>query len=475
MIVCICVIKSKGSIEGYRLMDSSTLEYKDVQRSSCRKNIGKVVNLEVVDGEIRFTGGQDSLYPVYISDTAEVYNKEMIVCVRRADGKLSKQDYIEEIMQYMHGETMEEDGSINTYVSNYSGEVQAVRPKELQDLIVDRKCLNVIEGYTGGLLDSSIYNYKRIGGEKVVCSKCFCYIVDMYRFNRKFKGADIVKFRNTLYNINEHRRVIRAKESQKVVKVVHCGILRSLQSVDLQPAYEKVRLPLYIENKDIYYVNRDKKVEKGDIMDYLASGLSEVFSRIGLLNETRESSFCMISANKIYLLAMNKLLELDRDTYENDIKKVIARRNKLNSKLKLMNNTDIIMDSRGSVVAYKVTTSNTNVNVLNSMEEFDLANITGGYDVLNRGKVTNISIQIPDDHKIVYISEPLVKYLRCTLLECNDTDLGKRILVKLLSKKKYGITWRINGSYVTPELVSWISKRENIKLDVIGDIQGKEI
>ena len=109
------------------------------------------------------------------------------------------------------------------------------------------------------------------------------------------------------------------------------------------------------------------------------------------------------------------------------------------------------------------------------MEEFDLANITGGYDVLNRGKVTNISIQIPDDHKIVYISEPLVKYLRCTLLECNDTDLGKRILVKLLSKKKYGITWRINGSYVTPELVSWISKREHIKLDVIGGIQGKEI
>lgn len=474
MITCICIIKFNGEIIGYRLFDFESLKYKDVSKESCIRNIGSISNLEIINGNIVTTGSQDRLYPVFDRDKQKVYNSDKVVYVGYSD------KIIEE----------EEDGSGNytwkfwhpfaaiaNYICKWNGDIQVIDSMDLQDLIINSKCLNVIEGYTGGEIEEL-----QIDSLK---SRCFCAIKSIYTRHKFLKKIEIMKFENKLYNVAKHKRVKKADtDKNRVVGVYGYGAVPDSEYgmclSSIKDGYTKRKMPLYVEDKWVYYITPNATIEKEDIISYMAGGLAGVFNKLEVCSGKREASSCAISANKIFLLAINSLVVLDRDKYEEDIRDIISKKGTLSKKVQLFNASNIEADERGAVDRYIVKKDNETIYIARNMLEFDLANIdVEPNELLTKQGVVCVNITIPDDHNMVYMSKPFKKYIRCGVLECNDVKLSKLIIEQLLKKgnydevAKYNVTWRISSNNVTPALVQWVFKRNKVSLDIVGELDIK--
>lgn len=293
MVTCICIIKSNKEIIGYRLFDLETLEYKDVSAKSVLQNIDKIDNIvRGISGEACIIGMQDNLYPVYDRTTDEVYNGDKLVYVGRTADELcddnSKQEYISNKSKALH--------RIDIYnnVCKWNGMVYSIKANDLQRGILDKSCLNVAEGYTGRLGLRPLISNKvlRDYNNENICNICFCSIREIYYWHGIFKKADIIEYFHRVYDVKRHKLTTKAKSNNKnIVEVYHCGILNNYMDIEFPFRYEDDKLPLYIDDNIVYYVNGGMKVVKDDIYGYIGCGLDGVFKETSLLESSRESSF----------------------------------------------------------------------------------------------------------------------------------------------------------------------------------------
>lgn len=492
LITCICIIQSHGKIEGYRLFDIGTLEYKDVSKKSALQNIDKIDNLVKVGNSLAVSGYQDSMYPVYDRVTGGIYNSDKLVYVGRTDINIDNNKNKERYLYSKRNRLESFRNSTYNNVCKWDGTVYSIRADCLQEGILDRNCLNVVEGYTGGFNIPALASYGDIlrshfsYDNEVLYNLCFCSINEMYEMGRRFKQADIVQYRGALYNIAKHKRtnssVIKGKN---IITVYHCGIIQRYQNKEFKYRSIQEKLPLYIEDDRVYYVAHDKKVMDDNLYGYAGCSLEGVFNRSKLLDINREASFCIISANKIYVLAMGMLEELDRDTCMDKIEQAMKIKNRFSNKLKLVGNTDIGVDNKGRVTGYRLREEVNHIDIVSGIGEFDLRNINIDDDIKQKYNVVYVDLSIPDNHGLVYISDDIPGNIYFRVLKCNDVQLGKSLMAGLTAGFKREITWEIAGDKITLGLVKWAyskwayNKNSNnniqyiIKIKPVGDLKVK--
>lgn len=473
MIISICIIKENGRTVGYRLYDTEKVEYKDCSVLSVIKGIDMISNMKLSMGCEEFIGGQGHLYPVYYKDTKQYINSDNLVYIGKTVEFRHKGMYNDKQLRVLNT-WVHLDKSNNTFCDCEGIEIskQAI---EVQEGILNHTLLNVVESYTGGY-DSK--EAKRIGvNEDHVANSCFCSIADVYERYKEIKKYDIVKFRGIHYNIDGKKRVRvqkgKSNRSNGVYEVADVGLLYGMEigykNTEIQ-LHEK--MPLCLGNNNIYYVDKNKQVVGEDLFSYIAGGLAEVLNGTKLLDSSRESSSCMISATEILVMTFRELIALDIDKYKEIVYSSLAKKNILSKKLKLTGlDSNIEIDNSGRVAVYKVNDGDI-VTVSSQMTEFDLKNICRADGRISGVHKAAIHLRIVDDHNSVYMTGVNMNILFKSV-ECNDVALMKKILGKMTLGFSKEIVWKLDASKITLGLIKWICTKFCIKLEAIGSLQDR--